>query len=257
MTTNTRSKLIMVLISLVSVLAIGCGDTQEEYVFTGTVPTANTGNVRFLLDRVAAQSAEIPNASRSVYIEFFNSAGVSVGAPSFPTTAQLNGTGAQDFEVLVTGVPANAVAYEVTVYDGINPATAIPLVTFVGDLAVSVGNTVTADLDEALEDLTGINTVLVTPDPISLINGTTTAQVSVTGTFDNGDVRNLTSFTNTSTNTYVTFSVTSGSSVNVSAAGLVTAIANGNSTVTAVVTSYGTSANDSANAVVVGFPSSI
>ncbi len=253
MTTNTRSKLIMVLISLVSVLAIGCGSSNEEYVFTGTVPTANTGNVRFLLDRVAAQAADIPAESRSIYIEFFDAAGVSVGAPSFPTTAQLTGTGAQDFEVLVTGVPASAVAYEVTVYDGATPATSIPLVTFVGDINISVGNTVTADLDEALEDLTGINTVLVTPDPINLTNTTTTAQVSVTGTFDNGDVRNLTSFTNSSANTFVTFSFT-GTAANVSAAGLVTAIANGNSTITAVVSSYGTSANDSATAVVTGFP---
>lgn len=249
MTTNTRSKLIMVLISLVSVLAIGCGDSQQEYVFTGTVPTANTGNVRFLLDRVAAQAVDIPNASRNVRINFFDADGDEFGAP-FPTTAALRGSGAEDFEIVVTGVPASATSYEVVVLD----ANGIPLVSFVGNVAVSVGNTVTANLDAAAEDDDLLSAVLVTPDPINLTNTTTTAQVSVTGTFATGDIVNLTSYTNTSANTFVTFSVTSGSAVNVSAAGLVTAIANGNSTVTAVVTSYGTSANDSANAVVTGFP---
>lgn len=251
MTTNTRSKLIMVLISLVSVLAIGCGDSQKDYVFTGTVPTASTGNVRFLLDRLAApaQAADIPNVSRSAYIEFFDAENRSVGAPAFPTSAQLTGTGAQQFEVVVTGVPASAVAYELTIYDANN----IPLLFFTDNIAISVGNTVTADLDEALEQSVDLVSVDLTPATAALTNMSRTVQLTVFGTYSNGDQLNLTSFTNTSLDTYVDYEI-EGEGVNVTATGLVTAVFNGNTTVRAIVTSYGNTANDSASVSVTGIP---
>lgn len=240
----------MVLISLVSVLAIGCGDTQKDYVFTGTVPTASTGNVRFLLDRVAAaaQAADIPNASRTAYIEFFDASGASVGAPTFPTSAPLDGTGARQFEVVVTGVPASAVEYELTIYDANN----VPLWFFTDDIAISVGNTVTADLDLALEDEVELVSVDVTPATAALTNVSRTVQLAVFGTYSNGDQLTLTSFTNTSLSTFVTFAVTEGASVNVTTTGLVSAIANGNSTVTATVSSYGNTASDISNVSVTG-----
>ena len=50
----------------------------------------------------------------------------------------------------------------------------------------------------------------------------------------------------------MTFAVTEGASVNVTTTGLVSAFANGNSTVTATVSSYGNTASDISNVSVTG-----
>lgn len=235
----------MVLISLVSVLAIGCGDTQKDYVFTGTVPTGNTGNVRFLLDRAAAQEAVIPNSSRSADIDFYNSAGTLVLSTSAPLVATEN-----SFEVTVTGVPITATSYELTIRD----AEGVPLIVYSDDIAIPVNNTVTADLDFADETVPALASVSLTPATVTLTitnNTTPTAQLLVSGTYANGDTVPFSTTGNTSTNRTITFSSDDLDVANVSAAGLVQAIGEGNAAISAVVTSNGATRNDSTNVEVI------
>lgn len=256
MTTNTRSKLIMALISLVSVLAIGCGDTQE-YVFTGTVPNANTGSVLFMLDRVepAAQAADIPNQSRSVTVDFFNAAGDSVG-PDFPVTVELDGTDAASFDVLIQNVPASATSFLLTVYDG----EGIPLVEFEDDIAIVIGQTVTVDLDLAQEDAVVLTKVNLTIAPAALnvsagagastaANASSTGRATVTTEYSNGELLPVALPLSNTSNRTVVITSSNTSVANVSATGVVTAVSNGTANFVARVTSY--TQNVSSNTVVV------
>ena len=250
MTTNTRSKLIMVLISLVSVLAIGCGDSQKDYVFTGTAPSANTGDVRFLLDRepVVAQEGDIPNPSRSFAVDFFNAAGDVVLA----TNGNLDPT-VNKFQVDVTGVPSSAVDFVLTIYDGPivgGAVSGVPLRSFSDDITIVVGNLTVANLELATELNVSLSAVTVSPNPSFVLSNTAaTRQLTVQGTYSNGDLVTFPLPSNTSSLTVVLAS--SNSTVaNVSASGLVRGLANGNASITAAVTSYGVTRNGNTTATV-------
>ncbi len=246
----------MILISLVSVLAIGCGSSQKDYVFTGNVPSTTTGNVRFLLDRALAQEGIIPVSSRSFEVEFFNSAGASVLLTNGSLAANES-----KFEVTVTGVPVSAVDFSLTIYDGpivSGAVTGVPLLNYADDISVPAGNTITVDLDLATRVAVTLSSVRVNPNPVNL-NVSTTRRLAVDVTYSNGDTFLNFPLGNTSSS-QVVFASTNATIANVTPGGLVAGgglvqgVASGNTTITATVTSYAKTVVGNTSAVVAVTP---
>ena len=258
----------MALISLVSVLAIGCGDTQD-YVFTGTVPSTH-GNVLFALDRLAPTAqvaADIPSQSDRVTVEFFDINGDPVEITTFDSNGnpveivtskdyELEGTEPGLFEIPVEGVHVSATSFLLTVYDDED----IPLVEFQDDIAIVPGQTVPVDLNVAQEDAVVLTKVNLTIAPAALnvsagagastaANASSTGRATVTTEYSNGELLPVALPLSNTSNRTVVITSSNTSVANVSATGVVTAVSNGTANFVARVTSY--TQNVSSNTVVV------
>lgn len=235
---SKSSWLITLLISLVALVAVGCGDSNEDYVFTGTNPgPANTGNVTFQFERLVAAKIGVPTATQILEFEFYNSQGVAI--------ANANGVANPFYSapyadtITVPNVPVGAVDYLVTARTGGTPS--IPLAQYGGDLTVVAGSTVVITDADVAEPITfGINAGA----DFTLAVGAT-KQLVVLGTFSNGETYTATADADFSSN---------NATANVTANGLVTGVSVGSAVVTATVELLGVDYTDAVNVTVTSTP---
>jgi hypothetical protein len=195
----------VLLLTLVTLFTVGCGDSGEDFVVTGNnnVNPATTGNLTFQF--VAAQAATVPAATEQLTFDFFNANGDVI----LSDDAAFAGT------VTIPNVPVSATDVLITAY---GPG-GVPLVTIEDEVGVAGGSTAVVDLSDAVITEVDLVSVAATPAAVALdVDGPLTQQLSFTGTFSNGDVVPLAAATGAT----FAFSGFDPAVVSVSATGLVT-----------------------------------
>lgn len=202
------SRLLWTLMLLVSLFAVGCGDSNDEYVFTGTNNPAATGNVTFQFVR-AQQAAAVPSATTRLRFEFFDAQGVAFANPR---TVDFSAT------VTITDVPVSATSAVVTALDAAGNSLGSVRFTF----TVQVGQTVVA-VPSSQPVTPTLSTLTITPVSASLNVGQTLQLTSDARLSDGTRAQGGT----------LQFRSQSPAVANVSADGLVTALSEGTATVLA------------------------
>lgn len=218
------SSLIALLLALVSLFAVGCGDSGEDFVRTGNdfaQPPSQTGTVTFQFAR-AQQVANVPAGTTKLHFDFFNADGAEVFQAD------------RDFDTTVTieGVPPSTTRAVVTALDANN----VPLATLLYNLQVVAGGTSTATL-LGPDDLIQFTTLTATPDPINMV-ANTTQQLTVSARFSDGSSLPVDAALG------VRFSSRNSAIANVTANGLVAGVAAGNTTVDVSLVLNGVSRTD-------------
>jgi hypothetical protein len=210
----------MLMISLVSLFALGCGSSQEDFVFTGTNNNgAGVGNVVFQF--VKPQAATVPADTATLAFDFYNTANPANGTVIFTATSAFANT------VTVINVPVEARSVVITAYD----ADGHPKATITDEIVVLPGVNNPTDLSNALVGIVTFDAIDVTPDPVALILGTqndTTEQLVVTGFFSNGESIAFTAAENAANGAFVS---NAPAVATVAANGLVSAVSNGSTTI--------------------------
>jgi hypothetical protein len=176
-----RSSLLILIASLVSLLAVGCGDSGEDFVFTGTNNNNNNttfGNVVFQF--VTAQAATVPVETDTLAFDFYNTDVPAEGALIYTANSAFANT------VTVLDVPVSARSVVITAYD----ADGHPLVAIIDELVVIAGLNNPTDLSNALVEVITFDSISVTPDPVQLDtdgNPSTEQQLVVSANFSNGE----------------------------------------------------------------------
>jgi hypothetical protein len=215
---RVRSTLMVLIISLVSLFALGCGDDQDDFVFTNTNNVA-TGNVVFQFAR--AQAATVPTDTATLVFDFFNSTVPSAGALIYSAESPFANV------VTVTGVPVDARSVVVTCYD----VDGQPIADLFAVITVLPGVNTNADLSNANVNPITFDSITVTPDPVDLVLGTqnnSTAQLLVTGNFSNGESIQFTTAENAANGTFMS---NAPGVATVSESGLVSGVSAGATTV--------------------------
>lgn len=234
----------MLVLSLVSLIAVGCGDSRDDYVFTGSAPNpASTGNLTFQFQRPAAQQAGlVPAGTTSLLFEFFDSAEsdhddlVHAAATAYANS------------VTVQNVPASATYVRVTAYsEGSHP-----LALFTASFRVVPGGSTPVDLSNPTPIT--FDRLGVTPAPLALslaAGGLNSDQLVLTGLYSNGQSVGF------ATNSYLanaTFTSSDDSVATVSDSGRVDAIANGSANITATYIVDGVTRSGVSTVTVTGGP---
>lgn len=194
-----------------TLLASGCGDSQEDYVFTNTnVNNPTTGNVVFNFTR-AQGVVNVPADTVSLEIDFFSGSD-QTGTKTKEVTTPFAAS------VTVTDVPTTSRSFRITARD----ANGLPLQQTDGEVTVLPGQTVTADLVNITTVPVTLNTITVTPEGETLAVGET-QQFAASGQFSNGESLPLPGPTFVSSNPSV---------ASITPAGLATAAAAGTTTIT-------------------------
>jgi len=180
--TSKSTLLTLLAISLVSILAIGCGDSKE-FVATGTAnqgTPATVGNLSFSFAKAvnAQTTGTVPSGTTTLRFDFFS---VDPPASSGLVTTV---TRAFATEITIEDVPTNVVTVLVTALD----ANGFPLATLQGEANVVLGATTPVDLGDATPIT--FDALTVTPNPTYLVEGET-QQLTFTGSFSNGTVASL------------------------------------------------------------------
>lgn len=173
------SRLLVFALTLLSLLAVGCGGSTNDDVFTATEPQppGTTGNAlfRFMLGQ---REGVVPAGTTRLFFEFYSSAEAVDGL--------LVHTAESDFDTLVVvpNVPTSSRLVLVTAY---GPG-GVPLATLTGAVNITAGR----DNPVSLSDPTAVtfDSITVSPNPINLVQGTqngNTRQLSIVGAFSNGD----------------------------------------------------------------------
>ena len=196
----------VLLLMLVAVATVGCGDSQEEYVFTGTTGAgANTGSLTF------TNFNNLPADVEELVFDFFTGAN-GTGNNIFGATSAFANT------VTVVGVPGETNSVLITGYNEDGE----PVASIVAPVQVQLGGNRVVDLSNAVVTPVTFDSLELTPATATIGVGET-QQYTVTGTFSNGDtVGNLQG---------VTFDVTGPATID--ADGLATGTGDGTATVTA------------------------
>lgn len=223
-----QSLLIVMLMALVSLFAVGCGDSGEDFVVTGNQGNngANTGAVTFQFAR--AQQA-VPATTALLDFRFFSANGLQV-------FERLN----EPFNTTVTvqNVPTSATRAVVTAKN----AAGIPLATI--DYSVNVVGGGTSAAVAGTSTPVTFDTVTATPDPTSVAVGAT-QQLSLAVGFSNGD-----SFTGTAAGGTPVFTSSAPGTASVNATGLVTGVAAGPATITVAYALNGVTRTDTVTVTV-------
>ncbi len=228
----------MAVIGFVSVFTLGCGSSNVsgngDFVYTGTnTNPSNNGTVNFEFERLLAQadvniSADVPADTSTLEISFFDADGISDTNYIFGREVAFANN------VSVSGVPTSASFVVITTYD----VKGYPISTISDELEVTGGSSTTVDLSDADNKPVLFQSVTVSPNPINLaVAGT--RQAAVAASFSNGDTvpapvadaEYLSSLPSVAT---------------VSTTGVVTAVANGSSSVSATLDIRGTERTGSA-----------
>lgn len=205
----------LLLLLLVSLFAVGCGDSGEDFVVVGdngnNNPQVPTTTVNFQFARAQANvTANVPTGTTRLHIEFLS----SLDAKVFETEVDFAPT------VSVGGVPVTATKAVVTPLD----RNGIPLATILYNLQLVEGKTFDA-IPLGPGFLVTFNTLTATPDPTK-IGVNATQQLSLTVGFSNGNTLSGTAAGGVA-------SYTSGDALiaSVSSSGLITGVSAGNTTV--------------------------
>ncbi len=242
--TKKPSGLVMLMISLVALFAVGCGDSRDEYVYNNLPPASpNTGNLTFQFQQQQAnaqQAGIVPIGTTTLQFEFFSTtSGSDTDLVHEDTVAYAN-------QVTITGVPASAVFVRVTAYG----AGGAPLATFTGTFEVAIGATTPVDL--GTPTAITFDSLGVSPATLALSlaeGGTDSAQLTLVGNFSNGQSVAFPS------NTYAAsaeFSSSDTEVATVSDSGVVQAVSNGNATITAAYTINGSEVVATSTVTVIG-----
>lgn len=211
------SWLITLLITLVALVAVGCGDSNEDYVYTGTGPNVGpTGNVTFLFEQATPVAAKIvaPADARFVKFTFFNKDGVAV--------LKDVDNRAYAASITVANVPVSATSYKIDFFAA-NGTTAVGT-PYTGNVTVEAGKTTIVDPSVGPQPV--LQSIDVTPSSFTLaLNGTKTQQLKVTANYSGNVIQDVTNGS--------TFASSAAAIASVNTAGLVTAVAAGDATVTA------------------------
>ncbi len=175
-----RSLLTFLMVGLVSLFAVGCGDSNEDYVFTGTNPGFATGNVTFQFEQdVLTQAAVVPAGTDYLTFDFYATNPPASGQLVFEADAPYANT------VTVQNVPTNVRSVVITAFD----VDGFPLATLSSPVSVNAGTTTNANLNGVPVVPVDFATLSVTPNPVALTLGTQNGgsqQLNVTLNFDNG-----------------------------------------------------------------------
>ena len=176
---STSALLTLLVVGFVSLFAVGCGDSRENFVFTGNNNQANTGNLVFRFQQAAAQTVDIvPAGTATLRFDFFTN--------NPPTLQGLLFTETRAFADVVTfnNVSPEVRSVTVTCFN----AAGLPLATLFGPVTVNVGQTTEVDLNDAQP--VAIEALTSSPDPIILTVGQT-QQVTNTGSFNQGSTATI------------------------------------------------------------------
>ena len=242
MSNKKPSKLILLLISLVSLIAVGCGDSREEYVFTGTAPTATVGNLTFQFDQAATaqQAGLVPAGTTSLQFRFY------ANTTANDTDLVYEATAPYADSVTVENVPNTAVFVRVTAYG----ANGVPLAVLTGNFRVIAGATVPVDL--STPTAVTFDSIGVSPDAVTLTlgtNGNDSAQLTIVGNFSN--VQSVT-FPASSFAANAEFTSSNPAVAAVSTTGLIEAVSNGTAVITTEYSLNGISRTDTTTVTVTG-----
>ncbi len=175
-----RTLLTFLLVSLVSLFAVGCGDSNEDYVFTGTNPGVTTGNVNFQFEEaVLTQAALVPAGTDFLTFDFFVTNPPAAGQLIFEADAPYANS------VTVQNVPTSARSVVITAFD----ADGFPLATITAPINVVANTTTNANLNGVPVVEIDFTTLSVSPNPVALTLGTlngATEQLDFTLNFNNG-----------------------------------------------------------------------
>ena len=198
-------------IFLIGFLMAGCGNSREQFVFTGTSGAPLTGSLTF---NFAGQqgSLALPQGTTDLRFEYFESNNGTGNAISTETRAVGD-------TITFDQVPTNVGSVRVTAFD----ANGFPLQTAVAPVTVVGGQNVVVDLSNANIQAVTVSSVTVTPANASIEVGQT-QQYTATVNFSSGDVV---------PNAVVTWSAVGSATVN--ATGLATGQSVGQATITATV----------------------
>lgn len=212
-----NSRRVLVLFSLVALLLSGCDSGGDDFVLTGTNNNNNGGAQGNLVFQFTRAQAVVPATTTTLGFEFFNSADPETGALVLEVEAEFANT------VTVLNVPTTAKAVVITAYD-INE---IPVGTFTVAVSVVPGATTTVGLNGVVFTPVTFDAIFVDPNPVNLSLGANpgaTVQVEVIGVFSNDDEIIFDPATYAANGS---FSSQNAAVATVGASGVVTAVANG------------------------------
>ncbi len=224
-----------------ALLIVGCGDSREEYVYTGTAPTPNTGSLTYNFTQPLAQAAYgVPAGTEAIRFELFTG-----DAGSGDQVVDETRTYADS--ITLTNVPAS-VRSSVLTFLGAN---GVPLTVVTVASPVTVLQNTVVDFTGAVAEAVTFEELNVTPASLQLALNQT-ANLAVLASFSNGATVNLAG-SNTTADGTVSYEVEPAGIASVSASGQVRGEAQGNATVTVTVTLGDTAIVDTV-AVSVGNP---
>ncbi len=221
---GSRRGLSILLISFLSLLSLGCGNSNDEFVFTGTNnPPAGTGSLTFNFIAPTAQAVPAPSGTTSVRFDLFNGAGgtgtrVDTRTAPFQTTITLNEVSTSVRSTRITFIAANGV----------------PLQTLLGNVSVPAASNAGVDLTGFTSAVPVFEGLAVAPAAISLPQGGTQA-LTVIAAFSNDFDVNV-----SGAGKGVTYTEDGSDHVTVSAAGVITGTNVGTADVTVSFTANGT-----------------
>jgi hypothetical protein len=208
-----------------ALVTLGCGDSNNDFVFTGTNPNPNpqTGTLTFNFLAPAAQAVQAPNGTTDIRFDLFdgqNGAGALIDTVTvdFQTTVVLTDVPLSVRSVLITFITANG----------------IPVQTLLGNVTVPPGGNATVDLTAFTVGVPAFEELSVSPAAISLNQGATQA-LTVIASFDNGFDVNL-----SGAGKGVVYTVDDSDHATVSSAGVVTGTNPGTAVVTVEFSANGT-----------------
>lgn len=216
---SSRQSLAILLISFLSVLSLGCGNSNDEFVFTGTNnPSANTGSLTFSFTDALA-----PAGTTSVRFDLFDAVGgtgsrIDTRTAPYQTTITLNDVATSVRSTRITFVAANGV----------------PLRVLLGNVSVPAGSNGQVDLAAFTSTVPVFEGLAVAPAAVSLTQGATQA-LTVIASFSNDFDVNV-----SGAGKGVTYSEDGSDHVTVSAAGVITGTNVGTAEVLVSFTANGT-----------------
>lgn len=232
---NKPSLLAVLLLALVTLFTVGCGDSNDEFIYTGNNNNpANTGSLTFQFQQPAnTQAVTVPAGTTRLEFDFFNAADVLV----YEATAPYSNS------VTINNVPTSATDVVITAYGAGN----VPLATISSSVNVAAGGNSNVNLTGVTPAPINLVSVASTPASLSL-NVTETRQLSFTGTFSNGQTVPF----NATTGGTATYTGFDAGVISVSNTGLVTGLANGNTSIDVAFTLNGATVNATDIPVTVG-----
>lgn len=226
-TAPVKSLLLAMLVALVSLFAVGCGDSGEDFVVTGNNGGggANTGAVTFQFQR--AQQT-VPTATAFFDIRFFNANGAQVfealNVP-FNTTVTINNVPTSATSAVVTaknaaGVPLQTINYTI----GFNGATGTATPGTATDVTFTALDTTPSNVSVA------VGATAATSSSVSFSDGTSLSAAAAGGA--------------------LSFTSSNAAVATVSAAGVITGVSAGTATVTASYVLNGVTRTDTVTVTV-------
>lgn len=187
-----KSLLAVLSVSLLAIMAMGCGSDNNEFVgvATGNQGTS-TGNLSFAFTTINPQIAgDVSAQTARLQFAIFSTPIADPTDPEQVAAATLVDIRLVNFaeSIVLEDVPTNAVTVLVTAVD----KDGYPLNLLQGSFTVTLGETTPVDLGNSIA--INFSSLTVTPDPTNVAKGGESVQLTFTIGFDNGTQFQLFSF---------------------------------------------------------------